>query len=1378
MMILDPRQRKGVILLVVITLLTLFAVLGIAFVMYANTTAEGARLGREAQTELRPDVEPELLLSYFLGQLLYDCPDDANGVYSALRGHSLARSMYGLNYDLTDLADVIGGKNSTPYHGTGRLREIPSGIPGIPDEPPDYYAINYTFFPRDGILRDPERPGARTGTGNPLGRPRKPFLGGYNAPYTYPDLNNMYLAAMKADGMLMLRSFHREWTRFGPLAPSNTNWTSGPEHLKYLVLRPRPVDHMLPGETWPLRRPHFPLPADAGGDVKNLIGYPGGNDSIWLDLDAPIMTAPDGRKYKPLFAPLVLDLDNRVNLNVHGNARAVDPRGGPGTRSHASNQGWGPWEVNPGHLGGLINPAEIPTLEQMEWANMFTGAMAPAQRGRMGPVGRPQPPYAPVLPLLGTFGRIYSVVDLDGANELTAAPSDAVRLPGMIPSLPWQTFPSVPPGYGNANANEMNAHPALVNPFGNNPATYHVFPLSNIEALLRYGDTGSPALTSEIFRLVPLNFGNPGSADFLKRRNLVTMLSADIDRPGVTPFFWPGAPPDNNYTSIPNLQRLIPPTGPRVPFSLDPRATLGQDTEFGSDRRTSSALTGLRRLDLNRYLPPYPQPNPDTKVIDDPVGTLAVQVAIRARQYMAKETFELLCRVTGAGTPSFFNLLVPSRREAFRWLAQLAVNIVDFIDADECITPFPWFSGQWVFGTELPRLVINEVYLQYNNHEAGLFRIDGVPHHATNYLVSSWVELVNPLPLDLNAPDRNAALLTTGGTDPFPVYMLEICYDQPNLRSRDNVRGRVDPVGFRIPLRLGLPLASVQPVNGRFAGAGPNEGFHVVGPNFDGIPAFFDEPGRPNIPSTYQAPEMCYQSTGAFTPHTYVLRRLACPNLRENNLPGNALYNPYITVDYLEGVPASRGDGRAYDLFGSNPNRTSLDGRHSSGRPQPFAANKNVLKQQHPKPNIPAVREMPQNSFFQHNVDSLTPGDNWPGIAPDGYPPFDWLVHLDRPLISPMELLHVSAFKPHELTQQFLTAEGPNDKFHHRVPWFDDSLNLDQYQSHRLYRVFEFLTTGHRSTGMGIALDRRGQPLVGLNSIPGPGPHPVELDAEVRSNAYVGTTASGGTWEIGPGSTLIIDKGRLDSLGNPLEEVVRVDASGRADFLKPHDLRYTVTPATLSDRIPGKININTIWDIETFMALCDPQVANGNGFSDGDVKAIYTKLTESRTPGPNGEPREWDRPFLGMGVGNYGPAAALFRHEAGINDTYFSAENRVNGIHTDPRLMNTDSSESHHYFERQLFHKIYNHLTTRSNVFAVWLTVGFFEVIDDTSRPVKLGAELVLADGSIRRHRMFSVVDRSVMTGNPGPQRQFRLGNNPANRWTTGLVVPYYSIIQ
>ena len=57
----------------------------------------------------------------------------------------------------------------------------------------------------------------------PRGAPdnRQPYLGGCNAPYTYPDLNNVFLAAVKAapgvlpdgttfpEGTVLMPSFHR-----------------------------------------------------------------------------------------------------------------------------------------------------------------------------------------------------------------------------------------------------------------------------------------------------------------------------------------------------------------------------------------------------------------------------------------------------------------------------------------------------------------------------------------------------------------------------------------------------------------------------------------------------------------------------------------------------------------------------------------------------------------------------------------------------------------------------------------------------------------------------------------------------------------------------------------------------------------------------------------------------------------------------------------------------------------------------------------------------------------------------------------------------------------------------------------------------------------
>ena len=99
--------RQGVILLVVITLLTLFAVVGITFVIYAQAEASSMRAARQAENIAYPDADPEMLLAYYLNQLIYGPPD---GVMSAMRNWDLARNMYGKP------------GNTVPFNGAGRTR--------------------------------------------------------------------------------------------------------------------------------------------------------------------------------------------------------------------------------------------------------------------------------------------------------------------------------------------------------------------------------------------------------------------------------------------------------------------------------------------------------------------------------------------------------------------------------------------------------------------------------------------------------------------------------------------------------------------------------------------------------------------------------------------------------------------------------------------------------------------------------------------------------------------------------------------------------------------------------------------------------------------------------------------------------------------------------------------------------------------------------------------------------------------------------------------------------------------------------------------------------------------------------------------------------
>jgi hypothetical protein len=1157
--------RPGVILLVVLALLTLFALVGLSFVLYAGTEAASARLFREAQSGDRPDLPPELLLGYFLGQLLYDVPDDAAGVASALRGHSLARLLYGYNDQ---------GSNTLPFNGTGRLH-APSPFPGIDD----YNVVNYTYYPSDGFLRDPERLGWRTD----LTQPRGPFTGGFNASYTYPDLNNLFLAAVKADGTLLLPSFHRSWTGFGSLDPNNPHWYDATKPwLKYLVLRPRPAD-MGPG---------FPAPEDTGGDVKNLQAAPGGNDSIWIDLGFPVLQAPGGRRYKPLFAPLILDLDNRVNVNVHGNVQGRDAQGRP---AHTSYYGQGPQEVSLQPVLGR-QPRGVP-----EWLSLFS-----------------------------------------------------------------------------------------------EPASQHrAFAPSNLEALLRYGDTGSPALTSELFRLCPDSFTDP------RGRRLVTTHSFDLDQPGGSP--WVYDPLLFPYAA-PGAGSDAAPTGPPIPFPplALRREPVPPHSEFGAPGLPPQspgvdwrALTGAAgRLDLNRRLTPYP---PDLHArFDVPAQAPAFLQAQLDRQRLANDLYDRLLAVTGVPrTARVPNQPTPEELQVRRWLAQLAVNIVDFRDEDDIHTPFNFYTAHdaellpfdigalspsgsppvedpelptyWVLGTELPRVVVHEVLAEYQEQDPAP---PGGPVHT---LVKVWVELhrpvqtpvagqpLNPLdflpvPLQVDAAP-NSVTGKSASYSPYRVVVAPAFLPRP---FNDNVLGKPAAIrcsttdaDFASPARQvggGVQAETLAILaSGAFCLLGPPETstrLALVPPPTGTVPP--ETPWWPSANLQYQYTTADPQPEERASGLAVLLRRLANPHLPFDPLPRvidangdpqpNPWYNPYVTVDALEQILLR--------------NATDPQPYASRGKRQPYASHPSqVVDQVSARPTQPT-----QHTFGLPNHPP----------PPSGAP--DWLVHLDRPLVSPMELLHVSGYQPYQLGQRFVRAANgqPERRFQHYVPWFD--------QGRRLYRIFESLVAAVPATGAASA----------------------------------------------PGG-----------------------------------------------RVPGKINLNTIWDSEIFLALCDPQSVNGPHFTVANVHLIFQQLLALRTPQllSGGGPGPQDRPFLSLATGYAHPASPANpdpqrpHRGTGINDTLLrsreaQADALPDGGAATPRLFQIPGEE-HPYRQAELLTKICNQVTTRSNVFAVWVTVGFFEVTDDASRPVKLGAEIGRAESRHRRHRLFALVDRSAIAPDPRPLARF-----------------------
>lgn len=1416
------QNRRGVILLVVLALLTLFAVVGISFVLYANAEATAARINKEGETILEPNIDPELALSMFLSQLIYDVPDDANGVYSGLRGHSLARSMYGWN---------SGGLNDKPYTGTGKLHYPPTTpIPGATGyATDDSYLVNFMYVPTDGFLRDPERYGSRSGLVDTKGNPTSPgtYTGGFNVPYTYPDHQNMFLAMMNAgDGTVKTPSFHRPWLTGTYSTTSTSAWqnTSG----KYLTCLVRPAD-MGTG---------FPVPDSNGLSVKNLDWGAGGNDSGWIDIGAPVMTASNGQKYKMLFAPLILELDSRINLNVVGN---ILGNGSAVSVPHASDMGWmGASEINPGKV------LDSQTSASPEWPSIFQGSPNTGTARVVGRYGAStRLPQGSPLWFGSAYPRQYSSIDfnaLQGASP-NALVASSMQLPPPLQTatpltVPYQCYPSFPSGFysGTGVAADLSNNPLMYNPLGPTPDN-RLLPLSSLVALLRYGGTNSEALSSDLLRLCPQNFvldaGSPPVVPprippTVKRRNMVTLYSYDLDRPGATPYVWNPNDSTIRYQFNPQRNALTGLWNPLFPLQSTPiafpdpkvnRSTTPTNPPSEFDPATWRSMLGQQlRVNLNRpltlYPAPYSQPGSQYSFNISPTtmtsfaNNAQYQQALKDRQQLALDIFRALQTAvigtplpsfvitgtslsTGTSFPSNYNSYIDTvfttytktsqEYNALRWLAQLAVNIVDYIDQDDINTPFPWDPKnnptEFVFGTELPRLVINEAFIQVDNDPTDPGLQLNPPRAQRNYNVNTWVELCNPLPAEpagsdtAGSPGANQAVLQyTNSGNTVSVYQLVITDPAQtgtsrlvNIRHPANVVG--DPsypnqgpnygvaAGTYVMSYGGTPgtpcvinASNLDPTtknpNGwQMAGGntnqlvvlppanlsrayndpgypnGTNQGFYVIGsPNSNSLTS--TNLGAVGARSTTTSPAMTYwlnvenaPKPGVLPPKpTILLQRLACPCLPFSNDTTSINYNPYITVDYYEAfVPGQVCDSRQYTATlngatyknptptGGVPNWNPPHQASSWGRRQPYTASNGSVNGAGSwwRPEQPATPQLnqPLTTFYRHNSATepgFNPNNPLNNTAIDV--PFNWLVHLDRPLISPMELLHVSAFKPHEMTQQFhdSTNSGGTAFYSHYAPW----------------------------------------------------------------------TNQDNPW-ANPSNTAQVfgDQSRLYRFFELIETANRANG------------------VSSGGRIPGKVNINMIFDKEIFRALCDAQPSNWFYYTsaqpDQVVDDLFQVLVQQRTP--NGVPGPDDYPFWSLATGVASGGDALDPNTTwnpsatptarGILNTLLrdsSAPALTSNNPPSPRLILdpfpdpittvTAPSPGHDYQLYQLLTKIFNNVTTRSNVFAVWLTVGFFEVakdpttglyVGDQFTPVKLGPEIGQAEGRQIRHRMFAIVDRT-----------------------------------
>ncbi len=425
---------------------------------------------------------------------------------------------------------------------------------------------------------------------------------------------------------------------------------------------------------------------------------------------------------------------------------------------------------------------------------------------------------------------------------------------------------------------------------------------------------------------------------------------------------------------------------------------------------------------------------------------------------------------------------------------------------------------------------------------------------------------------------------------------------------------------------------------------------------------------------------------------TLLLQRLACPEL-----PYNAATNPFITVDYFV-FQGQVNDARQYLSQnnanpGANANLQLISAQNSYVHRQPYAAYSDktgnsqivMFTLTNPAPPAGAAMATPDNStmnhsFFRHNGASVAGQAGWANgaTAPTADTldyQFEWLVQLDRGLISPIEALYVSAYRPWELTQQFIyggtwwaagststnqgvsTTVSATYRHKHLAVWDDNTT--------RLFRALAMFETPNRTQGMG-----------------------------------------------------------------------------------------------LGGRLPGKVNINTIWNSAIFQSICDANANGSNYFTSVGLPAsAWASLSSMRTPGGTTLSQN-DQPFWGLGLpidntGSLQFPLSQYPNGFGVENTILRhTAATVHTTYQGPSVKITDNTlQTHPYLKNEMLNKIYNNLTTRSNTFAVWMTVGYFEVVNpgpfnDTNRPI-LGQELGINEGTNVRHKFFAVVDRTKITTDP-----------------------------
>jgi hypothetical protein len=207
--------------------------------------------------------------------------------------------------------------------------------------------------------------------------------------------------------------------------------------------------------------------------------------------------------------------------------------------------------------------------------------------------------------------------------------------------------------------------------------------------------------------------------------------------------------------------------------------------------------------------------------------------------------------------------------------------------------------------------------------------------------------------------------------------------------------------------------------------------------------------------------------------------------------------------------------------------------------------------------------------------------------------------------------------------------------------------------------------------------------------------------------------------------------------------------------------------------VPGDPNINTLQpDLGFFASPFNPVMSVPAGtyydltaWSRSDGSDVNVGVGPFWLGNHNGQPltiaSQSSNPFTV--ASNQVTNSIPWPHWAGVYD----GNNTVNGrVLPSPAFQEADLRQ-HPYFRSEWMQRVMNLSTVRTHQFAVWITVGFFEVTQPGNPQLafsnpsaafdRLGLELGILEGKNTRYRGFFVLDRTRATGfNPQGSGDFR----------------------